>query len=391
VDAVLVSALLPGLDAGHVARLRARGLRSAGLALNEDAAAWLFELGLDVIVRPPLADDRLAGLLRDPTGPREAFAEQVASGGRGQTQPERAGSVLAVVGSKGAPGGSELAASFAATVARDWRVLLAEFDGDGGQLALRLGADPREGSLLGLVRALKTDSDEREMGALLAHWLVEGAHGWPAVMLGLPDPPVDLAETTSPGLTERLLTVLAASFPIVICDVGHRLRGGSETDAAIRLHRGLLIAADAVVLVLGSRPDQLRAGFGQLEVLLNDLGIAPEHLRVVINGQPGSAATRTAEAGAAITRELAGHGLTVDAWLPWDEKALRASARLGTPLAVARARGHYARALRGLVGGVLLPSEPQPVARKRRLRPLAASPQMAGVVDVEEVTLPWRQ
>ena len=389
VDCVLVSAGLPGLDAGHVARLRAKGLRTAGLALNEQAAALLAELDLDVIVQPPFSADGLLGLLRDRSAAREAIAAPVTSRGRAETRPQRDGSVVAVVGSKGAPGASELAASFAALVTRDWRVLLAEFDGDGGQLALRLGADPREGSLLGLVRALKADEPEPE--ALLPHWLVGDRRGWPAVLLGLPDPPIDLAETSSPGLIERLLTVLAASFPLIVCDVGDRLRRGGEADAAVRLHHDLLVGADAVLLVLGSRQEQLRAGFRQLEVLLDDLAIAPERLRVVVNGQAGSGALRGAATGAAITRELAGRGLAVDAWLPWDEKALRASVRLGAPLAIARPKGPYARALRELVEAVLLPSLPAPAARKRRLRPLATPAERPGDAEAQEVALPWRQ
>jgi Flp pilus assembly CpaE family ATPase len=389
VDCVLVSAELPGLDAGHVARLCAQGLRTAGLALNEQAAAVLAELDLDVIVQPPFSMDRLLGLLRDRSAEKEAIAAAVTSRARAETRPQRDGSVLAVVGSKGAPGASELAASFAARVARDWPVLLAEFDGDGGQLALRLGADPREGSLLGLVRALKANEPEPE--ALLPHWLLDDRRGWPAVLLGLPDPPTDLAETSSPGLIERLLTVLAASFPLIVCDIGDRLRRAGEADAAVRLHRDLLVSADAVLLVLGSRQEQLRAGFRQLEVLLDDLAIAPERLRVVVNGQAGSAAPRGAATGVAITRELAGRGLAVDAWLPWDEKALRASVRLGAPLAIARPNGPYARVLRELVEAVLLPSLPAPAARKRRLRPLATAAERPENPEAQEVALPWRQ
>ena len=126
--------------------------------------------------------------------------------------------MLAVVGSKGAPGSSELAASFAALVAREWQLLLCELDGDGGQLALRLGADPREGSLLGLARAVNARRGSTEL--LLSHWLIDAGRGWPTVLLGSPEPPADLAEATGPGMVERLLAVLAASFPLVVCDVG---------------------------------------------------------------------------------------------------------------------------------------------------------------------------
>ena len=302
-------------------------------------------------------------------------------------RPAREGSVLAVVGGKGAPGASEIAASFAALVARDWPVLLVECDGDGGQLALRLGADPREGSLLGPARALS--ANEPNLESLLPRWLVGGEAGWPAVLLGLPDPVADLAESNIAGLTGRLLELLAASFPLVVCDVGHRLRCGTHVDEAVRLHRELLTDADAVLLVIGSRQEQLHAGFGQLDTLINELGIGPDRLRVVVNGQGCAGAVPSAEASRAIGAELAKHGLAVDAYIPWDQKALRSSVRLGVPLAVARHRSSYARALGRLIEEVLLPSLPQPAARKQRLRPPVAVAKASAMA--EEVALPWRR
>jgi Flp pilus assembly CpaE family ATPase len=298
---------------------------------------------------------------------------------------------LAVVGSKGAPGASELAASFATIVARQWRLLLCELDGDGGQLALRLGADPREGSLLGLARAVK--AHEPDQAGLLSHWLIDAGRGWPTVLLGSPQPPADLVDATGPGMVERLLTVLTESFPLVVCDVGQRLRrSNGDPDAATRLHRNVLASADAVVLVIGSRQEQLRAAIAQLELLLDELAVGPERLRVVVNGQPGTRAPRKTDTAGTISQELAAHGLTVDAWLPYDEKAQQASVRLGVPLAVARPRGAYARAVREFVEAVLLPGVPQPAARKRRLRPQArVQPPTPAPAASGEVTLPWRQ
>ena len=384
-EAVLLSAALPGLEARQVARLRAAGLRTAGLALSREAASSLGELDLDLIVETPFSPERLLALLGGRSDPAEGVAAPPEPR-RGPALRAREGSVLAVIGSKGAPGSSELAASFAALVARDWRVLLSELDGDGGQLSLRLGADPREGSLLGLARALK--ANEPELDVLLSHWLVEVGRGWPPVLLGSPDAPADLAEASGPGLVEPLLGVLAASFPLVVCDLGQRLRRGGEPDPSTRLHRDVLASADAVLQVIGSRQEQLRAGLAQTELLLEELAITPEALRVVVNGQPGSALPRSADTAAVLGRELARFGLVVDAWLPFDEKALRASTRLGVPLALARPKGSYAGALRELVSAVLLPGAPQPLARKRRLRP-AAEP--AEPPPPQEVTLPWRR
>ena len=128
--------------------------------------------------------------------------------------------------------------------------------------------------------------------------------------------------------------------------------------------------------VIGSRQEQLRTGLAQLELLLNELAVGQERLRVVVNGQPGTPAPRKTDTATAISQELAAHGLTVDAWLPYDEKAQRASRRLGATVSAVRAaagrvrgRGASARS-----GGVLLPGMSQPIARKRRLRPQTHGP-----------------
>ncbi len=86
------------------------------------------------------------------------------------------------------------------------------------------------------------------------------------------------------------------------------------------------------MLVIGARPAQLQAGLAQLDLLLGELGAAPEALRVVVNGQPELG--RGNRAGA-LSAELAARGLGVDAWLPYDGRALRASMRRGLPLALA--------------------------------------------------------
>jgi Flp pilus assembly CpaE family ATPase len=389
-DAVLLSAALPGLDAGVTARLHASGLRLAGLLLDDDDAGALAGLDLDLILQPPftasdlveVGEERAAKAVSEPSMARRETSRQAGTA--------RQGSVLAVVGSKGAPGASELAASFAALVARDWPVLLVECDGDGGHLALRLGADPREGSLLGPARAL--NANEANLESLLPRWFVGGERGWPAVLLGLPDPPTDLAEVSRAGVSERLLELLTRSFPLVVCDVGHRLRSGTQLDQAVRLHRELLTGADAVMLLIGSRQEQLDAGFAQIELLSGELGITPERLRIVVNGEGGPGAAAAVEASRAIDAELVRHGLAVDARIPWDERAVRASTRLGVPLALARPRGSYAKALRRLADAVLLPSVPQPAVRKHRLRPAPPiAHRAASVVEQEEVALPWRR
>jgi Flp pilus assembly CpaE family ATPase len=384
-DAVLLSHDLPGLDAASVSRLRAKGLRTVGIAVSDAAATVLSELDVDVVMRSPLSLVELLQQVHEPAEQQPQTHSNESSSPRARESGRR-GNVLAVIGSRGAPGASELAASFAALVAPRWPVLLAELDGDGGHLALRLDADPQQGSLLGLARALRRN--EPETRELLARWLVGGERGWPRVLLGPPDPQRNLSDLVVPGVAQELVDLLAEEFALVVCDVGCRLARGEQPDAAVRLHRDVLVAADAVVLALGMRQEQLRAGFGQLELLLNELSIPVERLRVVVNGQGAPGASASADTVAAISRELGEQGLTVDAWLPWDARALRASVRLGLPLAVARTRGSYARALQRLVESVLVPTTVQPLTRKRRLRPAATPAVETGAV---EVALPWRR
>lgn len=384
-DAVLLSHDLPGLDAGCVSRLRAKGLRTVGFAGSDRDAAALAELDVDTVVRPPLSLTDLLEELREPAE-AQSHPRETSSSAPGTRAGGGAGNVLAVVGSKGTPGASEVAASLGALFSLRWPVVLAEFDGDGGHLGLRLDADPQQGSLLGLARALRRD--DPELRELLSGWLAGDARGWPPALIGVPDPQRNLSEVVAPGVTAALLGLLAEEFALVVCDVGYRLARADEPDAAVRLHRDVLAAADAVVLVLGQRQEQLHAGFRQLELLVDELGVPIERLRVVVNGQAGVGAGANAETVAAVTRELAERELSVDAWLPWDAKSLRSSVRLGVPLAAARPRGRYARTLRGFAESMLVPTAAQSLPREQRAR---APADVTVDVGSREVALPWRR
>lgn len=379
-EVALVSPDLPGLDAGSVARLRASGVHTIGLALDESAASALACLDVDAIARPPLSVQQLLEQARDnATGPPGALGPRLDGGAR----TGRA-NVLALVGGKGAPGASELALSLAALATRRGCVLLAECDGDDGALAVRADADPQQGSLLGLARALQRGDPELEQ--LFPRWLAGGERGWPQLLLGAPDPQRTLHEIVAPGGVPALVGFLADRFDLVVCDVGHRLARTGEPDPAVRLHRDLLVAADAVLLVLGARPDQLHDGFRQLGLLLDELAIPQERLRVVVNGQPAAAAPGSADTVAAITHALEERELTVDAWLPWDARALQASLRLGLPLALARRRGRYAKAVRRLLDAIVASTVEQ--AREPESEETVDIP--AAAEAVAEVALPWR-
>jgi MinD-like ATPase involved in chromosome partitioning or flagellar assembly len=385
-DAVLLAAELPALDAGSCARLRSHGLRLLGLALDEQNVQTLEAFGVDQILRPPLTAREVSDACVDT---QLVAAQSEARPARRESKPSRSrsGSILAVVPASGSPGASECAASLAALADRRWPTLLLELDLLASTLALRLGSDPQHGSLLGLVRAQAADGSLQE---LLEHWTIDSANGWPPVLVAPPDTDVHIDELARPGAIRAALDAAAAVYPFLVADVGSLLSLPGEIPKAVRVHREALLAADAVLLVIGAREQQLRAGRTQLTLLLDELGVPREQLRVAVSGvgAPGAGSKRELES--VLAPELAELRLAVDAWLPYDGRAATRARRSGTPLALARARGSYARSLRGLLDELLLPSQPIPRERKTRLpipTPVAAAPQS---VSDEEVALPWR-
>jgi MinD-like ATPase involved in chromosome partitioning or flagellar assembly len=387
-DAVLLAPELPALDAAVCARLRSHGLRLIGLALDEHNARTLDELGVDVTLRPPLAPSALAAACKDEQAQVGTHAPELPrpAADRKPHSP-RTGSVLAVVSASGSPGASECAASLAALADQRWPTLLLELDLLEHALALRLGVDPQHGSLLGLVRAQAADGSLRD---LLACWTTTGDRGWPPVLVAPPDAHLHIDELARPGAIRAALAAAASIYPLVVADVGALLSFPGELPKVVRVHREALLAADAVLLVIGAREEQLRAGRTQLTLLLDELGIKREQLRIAISGLGAPGAGNKHELQAALNRELAELRLTVDAWLPYDARAAGRARRTGTPLALARPRGRYARAVRALLDQLLLPSQPVPRERKTRLpvpAPVVSTPTPSGD---EEVALPWR-
>ena len=392
-DTVLCSPEFPGLDPACCARLRTNGLRLLGLALDERSCQTLEALGVDALLRLPLNPHDLA-FDRTDRAPAAAIPEPLVEHASQRPLPKRVGSLLAVVPGGHSPGASECACSLAALADQRWPTLLVELDLYGPGLDLRLGADPQQGSLLGLVRAPASD---RALRDLLPRWTVDGANGWPAVLLAPPDPDSHIGELAQPGAIRTALDAACTAYPLVVVDVGGLLAAPAELPQAARCHREALLSADAVLVVLGASEQQLRAGRAQLARLL-ELGVTRERIRIAVNGTGAAGIASKRELEHALNDELAVLRLAVDAWLPHDARAATRARRGGTPFALARPRGGYARALRGLLAQVLLPTQPLPRERKTRLpvskgttsgaAPLAASELVT--VD-EEVQLPWRR
>lgn len=386
-SAILLSASLSGLTAGHCAQARRAGLRLIGVALDDRDRASLEALAVDAIIDVDTADEELPSALHG----EQAAAAAPESAPFVEPQPGRerrgGGSVLAVIGSKGAPGASECAASLAALAQSRWPTALAELDGLGGGLDIRLGAHADHGSVLALARAAQASTVAP--GELLDRWLIS-VPGWPPVLLIADGDNVSLAELAEPGAVRAALDALADRYPLIVADVGFTLADGQPPSAIARLHRQAIACADVVLLVLGAREIQLRHGLAQLDTLQASLGIPTERMRIAVNATGAPGAIPRHRLDTTVVDELARRGLTVDAWLAWDQRALTRAQRHGAPLAFARPRGSYARALTRLLDDLFLPAAaPSAQTRKQRMSP-PGTPPPADREDQQEVALPWQ-
>lgn len=384
-DAVFLSPDLPGLSAACCARLRSRGCLLVGLALDERFASALAAFAVDAVVDPEIDSDKLGAALAGGRRLNDRAEPEAERGGDATMRRwrEEAGTVLAVVGSRGAPGASECAASLAAVALERWPTVLVECDLMGGGLDLRLAADAHDGSLLGLVRACA--AGDGALGELLERWLVRRP-GWPSVLLAPPEPSEPLDELAQPGAIAAALRALASAAPLVVCEVGFLLEEAGEATALARCHREALACASAVLLVIGARDRQIRDGLAQLDLLRVELEIPNERLRIACSGLGGSGAGPRRSLTAMLTEQLAERGLALDATLPFDPRAVRRAEQRAIPLAAARRRGPYARALRGLLDQLFLPTQ---VARARERKLQLPHPRTHNVRE-QEVSLPWQ-
>jgi hypothetical protein len=351
-DAMLVSPDLSGLAGAHTAAASAAGFRVIGVALDETGREALGTLGVDEVLTLPIDDGALVTAARGPAPPPPKPAAPQAKEAADAMSDSN---VVAVVGSKGAPGASECAASLAALAAGRWGGVLVEVDAIGPSLDVRLGADAHDGSLAGVARAVQ--HDEPGLRDLVDRWLVKRSGSAPT-LLGAPDPVRDLAR---PGSAANAVRAVAQLHPLVICDVGFLITADDpdRVSTIARVHRETISVADAVVLVMGARDVQLRHGLAQREELIDGLDIAPERLRVVVNGVGARGTAARIEVEEALLPRLAEHRLGVDSWLPWDGRALASARKQGVPLASARVlHGGYRRGLEQLLDDLFLPVAP---------------------------------
>ena len=171
-------------------------------------------------------------------------------------------------------------------------------------------------------------------------------------------------------------------YPLVIADIGFLLLE-EQRPARPAASTGRRSLRRTRSCSFSARATSSSARASQLDALL-ELGIPSQRLRVVVNGVGPGATTRNALEHV-LARQLAERGFALDAWLPWDGRALARAQRTGSSCRRPPARP-YARAQRRLLDESSCRVAPAPRERKLRLVPPAPRDEEVE----EEVTLPWR-
>ena len=363
-------------------RARARGARLVGLALDEHDRQALSALAVDETVDADAGADALRRALArrtDRTGRASTSrcADDAASRGRG--------SVIAVIGSKGAPGASECAASLAALAPRRWPTR--------PRRAATRSAAPStcawpptrtQGSLLGVARAADAGDERTRASCSSAGW--QRATAGRRCCSAQPRPAQALPELARPGAVAEALSALAAVTPLGVLDVGFQLDAGrrrrtgrAHSPRGARRRRRRPARARRARRPAPRRARAARAAARQLAITTRAAARRRQRPRRTRRHRRPRTLTET------LAQRLAERGLALDAALPWDGRALAKATRAGLPLAIAHPRGRYARTLTRLLEQLFLPVAPEPRERKRMLTPPA--PRAAD----EEVALPWRR
>ena len=252
----------------------------------------------------------------------DSFNEAVLRLGR-QFSPgrQRAGRLLAVVGTKGGVGSSTLTLNLAWAISQRHgrRVALVDFDRSGGDLAFMLDVEPKR-DLFDV-----SSNFERLDTAMMDSFLSEVSPG--LHLLAAPKDQV-AAEWITPEHLGRALDHLTMSHELVVMDTSCRL----DEQTLLALDRSELI-----LLVIEPTMVGLRSGRRILN-LFDQLGYNQNKIALAVNRYNAKGAVKTKDVATAL-------GQPVSAWLPNDPLAVRSISNIGRPVLKEEPKAPWSRAV----------------------------------------------
>jgi Flp pilus assembly CpaE family ATPase len=371
----VVSADLPELGHGALARLTATGVAVVGVTApgDEPAELRLRQLGIDHVAAADVPPQKLAALA-------EQAAARPASTGRELALQEPGGRILAVWGPKGAPGRTTIALNLAfelATLTDD--LLLVDADTYGGAVAVALGILEVPADLFEVAQL----ADRGTLDGLRLRAVTQVAAAGPRILTGLPHAQGWTA--IRPATWELLLGLFRRTFALTVLDLAATLEEEEELvydhvhlrrNAVTRL---TLQHADAVVAVARADPVGLHHFISAYPDLL-ELGVDARRVRVVVNQVRADrfAGEHQAEIRAELIQRL---GVDPVAYVPYDRRALDQAASSTRALAEVCSWSPVTREIAALAR-ILLQLQPDHTRRRAalwrtvtgRLRPWRVQP-----------------
>jgi pilus assembly protein CpaE len=199
------------------------------------------------------------------------------------------------------------------------RALLVDLNLTGGDLAVLLRLQPTHSIADFCQHSNRMDE------SMFENCLVKHTNG--LALLAAPQRHQDVAKITARGV-RKAITMARSHFPYVIVDVDRSYR--SE-------HTQALFQSDVILLVVRLDIPSIRQA-GRLLAFFDDLGVARERIRLVVNRVTPSTGIRDRDVEAALRTPVA-------ISLPAEAKNLSRAAQVGVPLLVERPRSYMARGL----------------------------------------------
>lgn len=260
----------------------------------------------------------------------DAFNEAVLRLGRQITSGgQRAGRLLAVLGTKGGVGSSTLTLNLAWAISQRHgrRVALVDFDRSGGDLAFMLDVDPKR-DLFDV-----SSNFERLDTAMMNSFLSEIAPG--LHLLAAPKDQV-AAEWITPEHLGRALDHLVMSHELVMMDTSSRL----DEQTLLALDR-----AELIILVIEATMVGLRSGRRILN-LFDQLGYNNNKIALTVNRYNAKGGVKPKDVVTAL-------GQPVSSWLPNDPLSVRSVSNIGRPVVKDAPRAPWSKAVLKLTDALI--------------------------------------